>query len=147
MSSQCSRSHSIFPNLAQGDAVPGDHRRPHSTCRWGVMTESLPKLLSISPVLRGLSRVSRLMRAIAFHPGPLKADLGRFGTIVWLCQLLEPRMVQSLFGSDALSRVVDENSLEKVGEVFEEVRVGRVLWDDLLYDLSVTLVPTRSARL
>jgi hypothetical protein len=48
-----------------------------------------------------------------------------FGTIIWGCRLLEPRMLKCLFGGNSFSGIVDEDLLKKVQEVSAEFVVVR----------------------
>ena len=86
----------------------------------------------------GVSQV--LMLGGAF---PLQPDLSRLGSVVGMGHLLKPRMVESLFGGDAVSRVVNENLAQQVKEIFKERRVRR---DDVLRWLASGLVAAMGRR-
>jgi hypothetical protein len=77
-------------------------------------------------------------RGFVFQALPLKADLGRLSSIIGLCHLLEPRMVQSLLRRYPLRRVIHKDFPEQVEEVFQESVAG---WDDVL--LSPKSVPVK----
>jgi hypothetical protein len=64
----------------------------------------------------------------------LHPDLGGFCPVVWRGCLLEPRMLERLFGGDAFRRVIYEDLLQKIEEVSAKfVVVG----DDFLEDVII----------
>lgn len=60
-----------------------------------------------------------------FLTHPLHLDLGGLRTVIGVGRLLEPRMLKSFLGCDAVSRIVNKNLLEQILEVLQERRVTR----------------------
>lgn len=65
----------------------------------------------------------------SLRPHPFQLDLGSLRPIVRVSRLLEPGVLKSLLGRDTLRRIVDEDLLEKILEVFQKWRIAR---DDVL---------------
>ena len=63
---------------------------------------------------RIILKVQLFPRSVPLHPDPRS-----FGAIVRDC-LLEPRMLESLFGRKTLLRIIDEDAAEKIEELLVE---------------------------
>jgi hypothetical protein len=71
---------------------------------------------------RGSSNVVRPPVLVHLYSmsSPFKSNLGGLGSIVGLCHFFEPRVVESLLGSNTLGRVVNKYFSEQIKKVLEK---------------------------